>query len=188
MENLKLYMLLIGCTPAGRNTEQHDVFFSIAKNVKELVPAIIDFWPEANGKLHLDAMREVLQVGEYDIGVQIKETAIKPAISEAKLFFINLGGYKRDEFEEFHYKMIVACKDKGEAITESKQTAFYKHVGFAGAPSHVDDKFGVDVDDLYQIEDILPPGIKEKYSIVLTKRTEIKNDAVKLGYMMLEKL
>ena len=181
-------MLLTGCTPAGRNTEQHDVFFSIAENVRDLVPDIINFWPDSKAKVHLDAMREVSQVGEYDVNIQIKSSIDNHAKDEAKLFFINLGGYKRGEFEEFHYKMIVACKDKGEAIKEAKQTAFYKHVGFTGANSHVDDKYGVDVDDLFEITDILPANVKAQYSIILTKRTEVKNDTVTLGYMMLEKL
>ena len=30
MENiLKLYMVMIGCTPAGRLTEQHDIFLEL---------------------------------------------------------------------------------------------------------------------------------------------------------------
>ena len=181
-------MLLVGCKPAGRNTEQHDVFFSIASNVKDLVPALLDFWPEANGKLHLDALQELTQVGDYDVVIHPKEAGDNEAVSGAKLFFINLGGYKPDEFEEFHYKMVIACANKGEAIAMSKKTAFYRHTGFTGATSHVDDKFGVDVDDLYEIADILPQSVKEKYSIVLKKSTEIKENKLRLGYMMLEKL
>ena len=29
--------------------------------------------------------------------------------SPFKLFFINPGGYKQNEFEEFHYKMVIAA-------------------------------------------------------------------------------
>jgi hypothetical protein len=28
-KELKLYMLMLGCTPAGRLTEQHDIFFEL---------------------------------------------------------------------------------------------------------------------------------------------------------------
>ena len=188
MNELKLYMLLLGCKPPGRNTEQHDVFFGIAQNLKDLLPAITSFWPDANGKVHLDAWRELTQVGDYDVRVETKDSTKATAASGAKLFFINLGGYKPGEFEEFHYKMIMACKDKGEAISEAKRSAFYKHTGFAGAGSHVDDKYGVDVDDLYEIADILPPEIKEQYSIILTERVEVRNDSLQLGYIMLNKL
>jgi hypothetical protein len=55
MSPLKLFMVLLGCTPAGRNTEQHDVFFSIGSGLKDLIPDIVDCWPEAKGKIHIDA-------------------------------------------------------------------------------------------------------------------------------------
>lgn len=189
METPKLFMILLGCTPANRNTEQHDVFFSIGKNLKELVPQIIAFWPEANNKIHLDAWREVTRVGAYNIVVEERKEGTEAATgAPAKLFFINLGGYKRDEFEEYHYKMLVASSNKGEAIKESMQTSFYRHIGFTGASSHVDDKFGIDIDELYEIEDILLPEIKMKYFITLTPADLQKEDEIHLGYRMLQKL
>ena len=130
---MKLFMLLIGCTPGGRNIEQHDIFFGIGNSVKDLIPDVISFWPEAKGKLHLDAWREVTNVNGFGVTV-IPHQEINNA---AKLFFINLGGYKQNEFEEFHYKMIVAAGDKGEAVRLAKNTAFYKHTGFKGADSHI---------------------------------------------------
>ena len=71
---------------------------------------------------------------------------------KTRLFFINLGGYKENEFEEYHYKMLTACEDKSVAIQAAKQTAFYKHTGFKGATSHIDDKYGVDVDDILRLK------------------------------------
>ena len=44
-------------------------------------------------------------------------------------------------------------------------------MGFAGAVSHIDDKHGVDIDDIFNVSDILPKKMKEKYSIVLEKAT-----------------
>ena len=107
---------------------------------------------------------------------------------KTKLFFINLGGYKENEFEEYHYKIITAAKDKGEAIRKSKQTAFYKHCGFKSAESHIDDKYGIDVDDLHEIEDILPADVKEKYSINLSPDENAKPDELRIGYLMISKL
>ena len=179
----KLFMLLIGCTPPSRYTEQHDVFFGIGNSVKDLVPDIIAFWPEAKGQLHLDAWREVNHVNGFS--VRVVETA--KADSGVRLFFINLGGYKKDEFEEFHYKMLVAAPDKGAAIKQAKETAFYRHTGFKGATSHIDDKFGVDVDDLYEIEDILPSSIKTMYSLkVIPGLPGEPEDEIHLGYFKLD--
>ena len=179
-------MLLLGCSPEKRNIEQHDVFFGIGESVKDLIPDIILFWPDAKGKLHIDAFREVTHVGGYSI-----EVVDHPGtINANNLFFINLGGYKQNEFEEFHYKMLVVAPDKGEAIRQSKQTAFFRHTSIKdmkGANSHVDDKFGVDVDDIFEIPDILPEDTKKKYSLLIqTAPAEQKEDTIHLGYFKLD--
>ena len=57
MNELHLFMTMVGCRPAGRNTEQHDVFFGIGKEVKDIIPDLYNFWPEAKRKIHLDAWR-----------------------------------------------------------------------------------------------------------------------------------
>jgi hypothetical protein len=177
----KLFMTLIGCLPQGRNTEQHDVFFGIGDTIKDIIPDVINFWPET--KQHFDAWREVTNVDGFSVQVMEGEKVESPA----KLFFINLGGYKRNEFEEFHYKMIVAANDKGEAIAQSKKTAFFRHTGFKGANSHIDDKFGVDIDDIYAIADILPAELKDKYSLVVQKAEGLlPDDEVHLGYFRLD--
>ncbi|MGN6211573.1 DUF1543 domain-containing protein [Parafilimonas sp.] len=186
MNDLKLFMVIIGCTPKGRFTEQHDVFFGIGKTLHELVDQMIDFWKEAEGKIHIDAWRQIKNVDGYVVEIKERSNVVNEA--RLKLFFINLGGYKENEFEEYHYKIVTAAKDKGEAIRKSKQTAFYKHCGFKGAESHVDDKYGIDVDDLYEIEDILPAGTKEKYSISLLPVESALNDALHIGYLKLDKL
>ena len=175
-------MLLIGATPPERNIEQHDVFIGIGETIKDLIPEVEAFWP-GNNKLHFDAWREVTSVNGYKVEVVLKNENKQD--SSFKLFFINLGGYKQNEFEEFHYKMVIAAADKSEAITLSKQTAFFRHTGFKGATSHIDDKFGVDVDDMYEIADILPHGIKEKYSISVSPVDSLAEDEMNLGYFKL---
>lgn len=178
-------MLLLGNMPPGRNTEQHDVFFAIGENLAALKNDIINFWPETPAKIHIDAWREVNFVDGYKVSVVVAGSG---AVSEKKLFFINLGGYKQNEFEEFHYKMIVAAADKGVAVQQSKQVAFYKHYNVKGAESHIDEKYGVDVDDMYSIEDILPAKFKKDYKIILQHTGETHEDEIHLGYVLLSKL
>lgn len=181
----QLYMLMIGCRPQGRFTEQHDIFFGIAQHPSELIPHLLRFWPEAKGKMHVDALRAVRFVDGYELSVVPKEKAVN---GDQQLFFLNLGGYTRNVFDEAHYKMLVAAPEKGEAIRKAKQTAFYKHTGYKEAPSHIDDKYGVDVDDVYEIKEILAPEFKEQFSLVLTPATEEKEDEIVLGYITFEKL
>lgn len=191
MEPVYLYMAIIGCTPPGRFTEQHDVFFGIGPSMKSLVPEIRAFWPEAKGKMHVDAWRKVTAVNGHSVTV-IPAQGITEA-NEAQgnaLFFLNLGGYKPGEFEEYHYKMLVAAPDAGKAIAAAKKTAFYKHCGFAGAESHVDDKYGIDVDDLHAVKDILDPWYKHQYTLFVSEDTEenLPEDTLHIGYFKLDKL
>ena len=178
----KLFMLLIGASPPGRNIEQHDVFFGIGETIKDLIPDITAFWP-GNNKLHFDAWREITSANGYKVEVVFKNENRQS--STHKLFFINLGGYKQNEFEEFHYKMVIAAGDKAEAVNISKKTAFFRHTGFKGATAHIDDKYGVDVDDIYEITDILPATVKEKYSIVVSPDASVAEDEIHLGYFKL---
>jgi len=182
----KLFMVLIGCKPQGRHTEQHDIFFGIADQLRDLIPEMLSFWPEAEGEMHVDGWREVTQVDGQDIKV-VGRTDVVPANQKA-LFFINLGGYKKDEFEEFHYKMVVAAAEKSTAIKAAKQTAFFKHTHFDGANSHIDDEYGIDVDDLYRIEEVLSSSTLAEYQLVLADAEVEKQDELHLGYFKLSKL
>lgn len=186
MSDLKLFMLLLGCKPPGRNTEQHDLFFGIGRTLSDSREDILNFWKEGGGKIHIDGWREVQQVNGYRIEVLPRSGPVDA--QEEKLFFINLGGYKQNEFEEFHYKLLVVAKDKGEAIQQAKETAFYRHTGFEGAASHIDDKYGVDVDDIYQVEEVLSPHLKNNYRICISKTSTVHEDELHLGYLKLEKL
>lgn len=184
----KLYMLLLGCRPPGRHVEQHDCFFAIGTNLKELIPDIKAFWRGA-GSIHIDAWREVMAVDGYEVKVITKAEGVVETAE--KLFFINLGGYQEGKFEEQHYTLLNVQKDKAEAIRQAKNTTFFKTntiTKVKGATSHIDDKYGIDVDDIYQIDDILIPEHRAKYHIQLTPSANLPEDEIHLGYFRLDKL
>ena len=180
----KLFMLLVGAKPPGRHTEQHDIFFGIGASIRDLIPQVQAFWPEAKKNLHLDAWREVTHVNGYHISVKEHPSTTK----SMQLFFINLGGYKPNEFEEFHYKMLIAAENKNAAIIQAKQTAFFKHTGFAQAKAHIDDKYGVDVDDMYAVTDILPQWLKYQYCLEIQPAQDHQEDTIHLGYFKLDQV
>ena len=104
--------------------------------------------------------------------LQIVEIILKKSTAEPvleNLFFINLGGYKENEFEEYHYKILTVAENLSTASKKAKATTFYKHYGFRGATSHIDDKYGIDVDDIYNVADILSEHYTENYSLKITK-------------------
>jgi hypothetical protein len=184
----KLFMLLLGATPAGRLTEQHDIFFGIAPDLQTLVPAINAFWPEANGKIHIDVWREVKQVDGHAVSVVARNGAEKINESKLKLFFINLGGYRKNEFDEYHERILLLAENKTAAINTAKQTYFYKHMGYKEATSHIDDKYGIDIDDIYELQDILPQEIKNAFSIHIQPEPNGVADECVPGYLKLSKL
>lgn len=181
----KLFMVLLGCKPRGRHTEQHDIFFGVGKTIADLKVDIADFWPEAKGKIHIDAWREVTKVNGYGLRIVPSGEVVN---TDLKLFFINLGGYKEGEFDEAHYKMLVVADTLAEASKVAKETAFYRHTGFAGAVSHIDDKYGIDVDDVFNISDVLSATVKSRFRIWIDSGSEAPEDVLHLGYLPLNKV
>jgi hypothetical protein len=186
MQTPNLFMILLGASPKNRNIEQHDMFFGIANSLKELIPEMKAFWPEAADKIHIDAYRIVNKVGAFKVEVVPKGE--EDQNDPNTLYFLNLGGYKKGEFEELHYKMIVVSPEKALAIKLAKETAFYKHVGFKEATSHIDDKFGVDVDDIFEIKDILSAATKNNYALKFSAGENLAEDEINLGYFQFGKL
>lgn len=186
MENQnKLYMVMLGCRPEGRYTEQHDIFFGIGKSLKELLPEMKNFWPEAKGRIHIDAWREVTQVDNFKIEILDKGTSTP---TSENLFFINLGGYKENEFEEYHYKVLAVGATLADASKKAKGTTFYKHCGFKGATSHIDDKFGIDIDDAFKVEEILAKTFTERFDIQISETATTNEDRLHIGYLKIAKL
>lgn len=180
---MNLFMVLLGGKPDGRYTEQHDIFFGVADELKELVPAFYSFWPELTDRMHIDSWRYVSKVGEFSISILPKSEYDKTK-STKKLFFVNLGGYKEEDMEEYHYKQLVVAESLAEATRLAKDTVFWKH----HTSSHIDDKYGIDVDDIYEIEDMLLPEFKDQFTIKIEEAVSTKEDVLEIGYLKISKL
>lgn len=183
-EDLKLYMVLLGANPPGRRVEQHDFFFGIASSLEALLPQFKSFWPEAIPRLHIDAWREVNVVDGHRVRIiqRINDTPAS-AEQENKLFFVNLGGYQPGRFEEQHEVFLIVRKDKQEAFDTVKSTDFFRnHHITAKAASHIDNKYGLDVDELYHIDEMLSLELKSRYQIELIPDAGLADDAFHLGY------
>jgi hypothetical protein len=184
--SLKLFMLLLGCKPARRLTEQHDVYFGIASSLHELVGELRAFWPEGADNLHIDAWREVTSVENY--AIRILPFNSKVERENLKLYFINLGGYIKGQFEELHFKELLVAENMSDAIKKIKQTSFYKNTGFTGAPSHIDDKLELDVDEIINVEEIISGPGSGKFYISVAACDNLIPDKINIGYLPLKKL
>lgn len=233
----KLFMVQLGARPKGRLIEQHDMFFGVADQLVDLIPAINHHWPEVKNKWHIDAYRKVSKVGDYKIEwvqencTESNQRPIEPLQTLAnkldnqhdntkhneakqdateeqglKLFFINLGGYLPNDFEEYHHKLLIVAGSQAEAIKQAKQSTFYKKFTFKdkqtpfNAASHVDDKHQLDsasvIDEIYPVEDLLATGRLKITRINKpgnqTDYTEYDNqsceDKLFVGYLSLQSL
>lgn len=157
---LTLYMVQLGGRPKGRLIEQHDIFFGVANQVNELIEDINQHWPEVKNKWHIDSYRAITTVNNYSIKLVESSSQVENG-NDLKLFFINLGGYQRGSFEEFHHKLLIVATNQADAIKQAKQSEFYKQFTFKdkdspfNAASHIDDKFEVDIDDIYNVSDLI---------------------------------
>jgi hypothetical protein len=183
---MKLFMTIIGCRPAGRLTEQHDVFFGLGEQLADLVPQINAFWPEVKGKFHIDSWREVSKVGDYAITV-VNQSGTNH--KELGLFFFNLGGYLPQEMEEFHYKKLVVAPNLAVAQQEIKKSEFYKNYDFPGAVSHIDDKYGLDIDEYYNVSELIRAEDKLCYGLQMTiAPKDHPEDELHIGYLPLKNI
>lgn len=184
---MKLFLCVLGANPTGRLTEQHDIFFGIANHVLDLEDDMRAFWPEAGNSLHIDSYRAVERVENFSIAVIEKQHETK----SEQLFFVNLGGYVPQDLEEYHYKLLCVASSKAEAVHKAKQTAFYRDYNQV-SPSHIDDHLGVDIDELFTVEEVLPQKFKDHYSLAITpigkgETANFPEDELCVGYLKFPK-
>ena len=191
---LTLFMVQLGGRPKGRLIEQHDIFFGIANQVSELVDDINQHWPEVKNKWHIDSYRAISKVDDYTIKLVESGSPVESA-NDLKLFFINLGGYQRGSFEEFHYKLLIVAATQADAIKQAKQSEFYKAFTYKdkespfNAASHIDDKFEVDIDDIYNVNDLIS-NVRLLIEPIINDSHELVNadDKEYVGYLSIKNL
>lgn len=180
----KLFMVLLGCKPEGRNIEQHDIFFGISDTLTNLIPKMEQFWP--NVKLHIDAWRTVERIENYKIEVLSKNARGKN--KDLSLFFINLGAYKIGEFQELHKNMLIVAKTKDEAIRLSKNDKFYMVDTSNLSPSAI-----THVDDKYEVDDVINISEQSFCKIIIRNHDFLDDttkgfDKINLGFLPFSKL
>ena len=186
-------MVQLGGRPKGRLIEQHDIFFGAASQVSDLIADINEHWPEVKNKWHIDSYRAITKVGNYTIKL-IESSEQVEAATDLRLFFINLGGYQQDSFEEFHYKLLIVAPNQADAIKQAKKSDFYKQFTLKdetssfNAASHIDDKFAVDIDDIYNVNDLISNVQLSIEPISDTDELNAYEDKEYVGYLSIKNL
>jgi hypothetical protein len=108
---MKLFMFVIGGDCRNSNVELHDVRFAVGRNVEDCYPELRRQWWGEPQSLHLDAWMEVTQADGYDIAL----SDMPAPDNDAKLFFINLGGYDPTQFGELHKNLLLVASNRDMA-------------------------------------------------------------------------
>lgn len=193
---MKLLMLKIGARPKGRLIEQHDIVFAVVDDFTQVIDIINNTWKEVKNTWHIDAWREVNRVGDFKVELVPNDTPNDNVTTENKLFFVNLGGYLPNVFEEFHYKELVVAPTLSQATTQAKKSDFYKVYDLAtvdsltgiNGVSHVDDKRNVDVDEIHCVNTLV-----KDFTLTITPLSEqdkqtMPEDEMHIGYLSIKKI
>ncbi len=108
---MKLLMFYVGGDCGNSNVELHDVRFSIGETTDDCHADLRKQWWGDPKSLHLDCWGEVEQADGYDVTLS-QEAPHEPA---ERLFFVNLGGYDREQFSELHKNILLVARDAKSA-------------------------------------------------------------------------
>ena len=112
------------------------------ESLEDTYKDLLDKWVGLPDRLHIDSWVEL----KYVDGFEVVLSNDKP-ISKNKLFFINLGGYDKNKFEELHESRFFIGKYEKNIKFRAKQSLL---LGFDQV--HTDDIY--DVDDCIEIKEV----------------------------------
>jgi hypothetical protein len=114
---MKLFAVYVGGEAPGANIELHDMRFIVAPSIEQTYDALHRQWWGTPGKLHIDCWAEIDHADGYDVSLRPE-----PAEGAKKLFYVNLGGYDRNQFSELHRNVFVVAESLAEAKARALAT------------------------------------------------------------------
>jgi hypothetical protein len=123
-----LYMISLGGKVKGCNLEVHDVQFVATDHIDESVELLKRHWYGLADKLHMDSYKVITGADGYTVRL----TQEKPE-NNKQLYFVHLGGYKKDSTQELHEVGLFV----GEVVQEVKERVLNETI-VADIENHVD--------------------------------------------------
>lgn len=116
MGDIKLFMFYVGGHFRNSNIELHDVRFTLGKKPQDCYDDLRQQWWGTPSSLHVDSWAEITHADGYEVRL-----SDQPFTGPEKLFFLNLGGYNAEDFEEVHKNVLIVSNDQKSAIQKSVQ-------------------------------------------------------------------
>lgn len=108
---MNLFVIYIGGAHPRSFIEVHDMRFLVANAIEDTYENLRQSWWGTPESLHLDAWGILRYTDGYEIHIKNES----PTERENKLFFVNLGGYDKDEFTELHKNVFVVAPTESKA-------------------------------------------------------------------------
>lgn len=112
----KLFMVLVGGHTPTSNLEVHDMRFVAGAKIEDTYEALRNEWWGDPATLHIDVWAEIRQIDKYNVTL-----STFPCTGKEKLYFINLGGYVADLFDEIHKNVLVVETSMPRARARAKE-------------------------------------------------------------------
>ncbi len=154
---MKLFSVFLGGRADKCNTELHDVVFTLGEKIEDTYNDLLQKWFGLPDRLHIDSWVDLNIVEGYRISLSKNKKK-----SNKKLYFVNLGAYEKNRFEELHESKFMVDVNKVNVKKRAKELLL---VG----------KEQVHLDDLFDVDDCIEIKKVSGYYINLEK-TSIQNN------------
>ena len=134
LENLFLYLVVLGGRAEKANIELHDVRWVVGSKIEDTYDTLRKDWFGSPKGLHIDSYKKIKYLDGYKINLiyfdedKIDKNQLVKNNSKKNLWFVNIGGYKPTSMQEKHEFGLVAAstKLKVKSIAKSKWLIGYK--------------------------------------------------------------
>ena len=161
---MKLFSVFLGGRAYKCNIELHDVVFTLGEKIEDTYTDLLTKWFGLPDRLHIDSWVDLNIVEGYRISLSKKKNK-----SPKKLYFVNLGAYEKNRFEELHESKFMVDESKMNVKKRAKELLL---VG----------KEQVHLDDLYDVDDCIEIKKVSGYYINLEKTIKHSNLKFNNGY------
>ena len=129
LENIFLYLVVLGGRAKKANIELHDVRWVVASKIEDTYDTLRKDWFGSPKGLHIDSYKKIKYIDGYKINLINfeknnidKKQLVKKNKTKKYLWFINIGGYDPTSMQEKHEFGLVTASTKLEAknIAKSK--------------------------------------------------------------------
>ena len=162
---MKLFAIFLGGRAEKCNIELHDVVFTCADQITKCYDDILNKWFGDVKRLHIDSWLELKYIDGYEITLSKQ----RPNQNNS-LYFINLGGYDKNKFEELHESKFLVGSDTNSIKKRAKDELL---VGYDQ----------VHTDDLYDVDDCIKISKVSGYYVHLNKTTHKEKLEFNNGYL-----